>query len=77
MTSPQIFAAGLSVFKAHEQAPEFVKCELSIDPKIFMQFIGENREHITDKGYFRLTIKESREGKLYAVVNTYKSASGA
>lgn len=71
-TEETIFPKGFSVFEKHQNAPDFVICELSIEPKAFMQFISEQREHINDKGYFRLTVKKSREGKLYAQVNTYK-----
>ena len=72
MTTDPVFPKGFTVFLPHEKAPDFVKCDISIEPKAFIDFLAANREYMSEKGYFKITIKEGRDGKWYPQVDTYK-----
>lgn len=70
MTSTEkVFTNGL-IFKApSEKAPDFVRGSLSVKVADFVAFL---QEHETNSGWVNIDIKESREGKLYCELNTYK-----
>lgn len=63
------FVTGLYVNPPHEKAPDFVKAGISIKPQEFIGWLKEQAPN--DKGYVRLQVKESRDGKWYASVDTY------
>jgi hypothetical protein len=67
----QVFPEGISAFKPHEKAPEFVKADISVDAVKFQEWLQTHPEARDAKGYVRLTLKASREGKYYLAVNTY------
>lgn len=69
----KIFAEGLFFNPPREGAPDFVKGQLSIEPKKFVEFLRAQVKHINEKGYIKLDILQSRDGlKYYAAVNTWK-----
>jgi hypothetical protein len=69
MEQEKIFANGL-IFKApRPNAPEFVKGSLSIKVDEFVAFLTA---HNTNAGWVNIDIKESKGGKLYCELNTYK-----
>jgi hypothetical protein len=71
--SDAIFVEGLFYNPPRENAPDFVKGQLSIDPKRFVEFLRTQTAHINEKGYIKLDILLSKDGaKHYAVVNTWK-----
>ena len=66
MTDP-IFPVGIRVFPPREGAPEFVKGALSIETNKFCAWLGQQPEPTV-----RLDIKQSRNGKWYLQLNTWK-----
>jgi hypothetical protein len=64
------FINGLFVNEPHEKAPDFVKCKISIKRDQFIPWL-ENQE-VTDKGYVYITVNQSKAGKLYAQIDSYK-----
>ena len=67
MNDEKIFADGVIV-KRHERAPDFVKCNLSIKMKDLIEFA---KVHHKD-GWLNLQVKESKGGKLYCELDTFK-----
>lgn len=65
----KIFTKGLYADKPAEKAPDFIKARLSVLVKDFIPFIEEYKNVA---GYVNIDIKESRGGKYYAELNTYK-----
>ena len=61
------FVDGLYV-KRHENAPDFVKVNLSFNSK----FIDYLKANANEKGYVNIDILESKAGKLYAKLNEWK-----
>jgi hypothetical protein len=61
------FAQGLIVKKPHPNAPDFVKANISIKREELIEWLSEKSEE-----WINIDVKESREGKWYASVNTYK-----
>ena len=66
----QKFVDGLFVNSPNENAPDFIKANLSIHAARFVEWL--KGQELTEKGYVNLDLKESREGKLYASVNDWK-----
>jgi len=60
---------GLYVNEPHENAPDFIKCCLSVQVERFAAWLA--KQEPSDKGYIKIDIKQSREGKLYAALNDY------
>lgn len=65
------FVNGLFVNKPHVNAPDFVKAELSISVDRFVEWLKQ--QETTEKGYVKVTLKESKGGKLYAELNSWVS----
>ena len=63
------FADGLFIHKPHENAPDFIKCDVSILVAKFTAWLSEQIPD--DKGYIKIAIKESKSGSLYAQLDTY------
>ena len=70
--SDVIFADGLYASKPSSNAPEFIISELSLKIADFLKWLDKENELINDKGYINFTVKESKAGKYYIAVNTYK-----
>lgn len=64
------YVAGLYFNKKHEKAPSFVLGTISIKPKEFMEWLRQNPAD--DKGYVRLKVNESRDGKPYVALDDWK-----
>lgn len=61
------FIDGMIFKQPHERAPDFVKASLSINiPKLIAWLQAQEGEWVN------ADMKESRDGKLYVQVNTYK-----
>lgn len=58
------------VKRPHEKAPDFVKCELSFKRQDMLDWLSQK----TDE-YINLTMKTSKENKLYIEVNNWKPQS--
>jgi hypothetical protein len=65
----KIFAQGIYFNKPRDGAPDFVKGRIDIKSD---EAIGFITEHTNEKGYVNLDLKESKAGKLYLELNTFK-----
>ncbi len=65
----KIFAQGIYFNKPRDGAPDFVKGRIDIKSDDAIAFLTE---HTNEKGYVNLDLKESRAGKLYLELNTFK-----
>ena len=69
MADDKIFAKGLFYKNPPEGAPTWLNGKISIFVDDFAQFL---EEHAEAGGWMNIDIKESKGGKLYAELNTYK-----
>lgn len=72
--SDKVFMAGMVLFQPREDAPDFVVCEGRLTVKELVDMVKERPELLIDSDYgkqLKFTVKESKEGKLYAEVSTY------
>src|SRR3954454_11704061 len=65
----KIFAQGMMFKPPHANAPAFVLGGLSIKVDEFIAFL---QAHNTNSGWINIDIKESKGGKWYCELNTYK-----
>ena len=65
--SDKEFVNGLNIKAPHENAPEFVKCKISIKRKDLGNWLRGR-----DEDWINLDVKVSQEGKWYAVIDTWK-----
>lgn len=68
MNEEKIFADGLIFKKPHDNAPDFIKGQLSIKCQDFLEFMKKH----SDKGWLNIQLKESQNGKYYAELDTWK-----
>lgn len=68
MENETVFADGLIVKKPHENAPDFIKLELSFKADEFIAFLQKNKK---SDGWVNCDLKKSKAGKLYVSLNTY------
>ena len=71
MSTDKTFAAGLIV-KRHERAPEFVLCNLSVKVDEFTAFAQQHQSN----GWLNIQCKVSKNGKMYAELDTWKPTDG-
>ena len=64
------FINGMFVNPPHEKAPDFVKAGISFRREQFIEWLNEQTPN--EKGYIRIQVKESKEGKYYAALDDYK-----
>lgn len=69
MDSEKQFVEGIFVERPSENAPEFIKAKLSVKPAELMPFL---EKHVNNAGFVNLDLKESKAGKLYLEVNSWK-----
>ena len=67
-----IFPAGIGYSPPREEAPEFIKGTIGINPKMLLEWCKTQREHINEKGWMNLDLKKSQKGTLYLQLNTWK-----
>ncbi len=72
MPKEKIFPNGIYYNVPNENAPDFIKGSISVNVNVFDKWIQQNQNLINSKGYVRLDILTSRQGKLYLSVNTYQ-----
>lgn len=80
MENTVIFVEGLNVFTPNENAPDFVKASMVLNKEKLITWLQNNKQYLSDGKYgeeLRLQIKESKQGKLYASVDTYKPKTNA
>lgn len=61
------FVDGLIVKAPHENAPDFVKCKISIKRKDLGNWLHQRNEE-----WINLDVKVSKEGKWYAAIDDWK-----
>ena len=61
------FVNGLIVKAPRENAPDFVKCAISIKVQDLQEWLATKEDE-----WINIDVKESKGGKWYAAVNTYK-----
>jgi hypothetical protein len=64
------FVNGLIVKKPHEKAPDFVKASISIKVADLGMWLRE--KHKAGDEWVNVDVKESKGGKWYAAVSTFK-----
>ena len=75
MHNKVIFVDGLNVFKPNENAPEWIKANMVINPTQLVKWLEQNDQYLKEgkRGLeLRLEIKQSAQGKLYAAVDTFE-----
>ena len=71
MSDEKEFVDGLIVKAPHAKAPDFVKASISIKRKDLGNWLRQK-----DDEWINLQVKESRGGKWYAEVDTWKPDAG-
>ena len=66
---PKIFADGIRFDAPSLKAPEWIKGKISVNVKKFTDFMAD---HMTERGWLVLDVKESKNGTIYIELNTYK-----
>jgi hypothetical protein len=67
------FVDGLFVKAPHENAPDFVKAQISIKVEDLGKWLrSKYKESLANEGWINLDVKESKGGKWYAAVSNYK-----
>ena len=64
--SEKQFAEGIWFNKPHDKAPDFVKMNVKIESRKLEQWIATQNDEIY------ISVKESKGGKWYAEIDTYK-----
>ncbi len=72
--SDMVFADGLRVYAPNAKAPAHVKAKFVVNAREFAAFLAGNADQ---EGTVRLEVRESKGGKLYACLDTYRPANGA
>ena len=75
MENKVIFVDGLNVYTPNENAPDWVKASMVINPSKLVKWLQQNDDYLKEgkQGLeLRLQIKQSAQGKLYASVDTYE-----
>ena len=75
MENKVVFVDGLNIFRPSENAPEWVKADMVINPTQLVKWLEQNDQYLREgkRGLeLRLQIKQSAQGKLYASVDTYQ-----
>lgn len=62
------FLKGLTIKPPHSSAPAFVKGKISINVNDLIESLREN----SNDGWVNLDLKESKDGKLYFQIDTYR-----
>jgi len=67
-----IFSEGVSWEDPHAKAPSFVKGKVHINIDKFTKWIQANPQYVSERGYLKLDLKESKKKTLYFSVDTWK-----
>lgn len=74
----QILPKGIRLFNKHQNAPDFVIGTLVITPNDLVAWLKEQPELMTEYNgakQIRLQVLKSKDGNLYAAVDTYKAGT--
>ena len=69
---------GIMAFEKHPNAPDFIICDVVINPETLGAWIDANPDLLTGSEKFgnqlKIQLKRSKDGKLYFAINDYKKA---
>ena len=71
----KIFPKGIFYNTPHENAPDFIKANITITIRDLNEFVNGHPKLLSEyqgKKQLKLDLKESKGGKLYLDINTYK-----
>ena len=77
METETIFTEGIYLNTVSDKAPDFIKANVSIHIEKAITWLNANKHLADEKGYIKLTGKESKQGKRYFQVDTWKPAPEA
>lgn len=72
MENNNTFVSGLYLNKVSDNAPSFIITNQSIHLETLFNWLKANKGLADEKGYIRIVGKESKEGKRYFQVDTWK-----
>lgn len=70
--SEKVFAEGIYLNKVYDNAPDFIKANVSINVKSLISWLATNQKYADEKGFIKLVGKESKQGKRYFELDTWK-----
>tara|TARA_R110000782_G_scaffold96818_2_gene181453 strand:- start:6702 stop:7010 length:309 start_codon:yes stop_codon:yes gene_type:complete len=79
-TKEPIYVEGLRFFNPRETAPDFVKGEIIVNLKQFVDFLATQEENYTKyegNNQLKIVMKTGKSGGMYFEVDTFKPNSGA
>lgn len=71
MSDEKVFVDGLIV-KRNDKAPDFVVCNLSVKVSELTKFLEQHQSN----GWVNIQCKQSKSGKLYAELDTWRPTQG-
>ena len=77
MENTTTFVSGLFLNKVSDNAPSFIITNQSIHMETLFKWLQANKGLADEKGYIRIVGKESKEGKRYFQVDTWKPKTEA
>lgn len=75
MNNDIIYVDGLYSNEVSEKAPEWILGSLSIHPMKLAAWLQANQGLQNEKGYIKLIVKRSKDGKRYISVDTWKKST--
>ena len=75
MENKVVFVDGLNVYTPSENAPDWIKADMVINPTKLVKWLEQNDQYLKEGKHgleIRLQVKQSAQGKLYAAVDTYE-----
>lgn len=67
-----IFVNGMFWRPRAENAPEFVRGKIAMNVRDMKQFMADNMQHISSKGYLNFDLMKSQKGTYYFKLDTWK-----
>ena len=78
MSEPTEFVDGLIVKAPHPKAPDYVKANISIKVEDLGKWLrARYKASLENDGWINIDVKESKGGKWYAAVSTFKPNKAA
>lgn len=73
MEKETIFVDGMMWKDPSPKAPDWIKGNILINSAKLMEFLHNNQEYLSEKGWLSIDLKESKKtGGMYMTLNTYK-----
>ncbi len=68
----KLFVEGMNWKDKRDNTPEWIKGSIGINAKQLFTFLTQQKHHMNEKGWFTVDVKESKGGKTYMELNTWK-----